>query len=103
MERVCLAFLRFSLSAWVGIEIFFVAVILNLRYSELFDRMSKFNHPKVLFPIYYAFEFALLGPALACAAVGLWHSRLRSPRRWAVLAFVVMASVLAVVDYSNVY
>ena len=71
MQRACLASLRFCLSAWVGIEVFFVAVILNLRSSELFYRMSKFNHPKVLFPLYYTFEFALLGSALACAAVGL--------------------------------
>ena len=103
MQRVCLAFLRFCLSAWVGTAIFFVMVVLELRHSRLFDDEVKFNHPKILFPLYYGFEFALLGPALVCASVGLGNARVPAGRRWATLAFVVVAAGVAVWDYVVVY
>jgi hypothetical protein len=103
MQRVCLAFLRFCLSAWVGIAIFFVMVILDLRHSELFDPVSKFNHPKVLFPLYYSVEFTLLGTALVCALAGSWSAAAGAVRRYAVLVLVGGAFGLALVDYTIVY
>ena len=103
MQRTCLALLRFALSAWVGIAIFFVTVILGLRQSELFDRMSKFNHPKVLFPLYYGFEFTLLGIALICAAAGLWSAAIGVARRYALLALVGASCAVALLDYTVVY
>jgi hypothetical protein len=103
MQRVCLALLRFCLSAWVGIAIFFVTVVIDLRHSDLFLDEVKLNHPKVLFPLYYAFEFALLGPALVCAAAGLRNARIPAARRWLVLALVGAATGIAVWDYTFVY
>jgi hypothetical protein len=103
MQRVCLAFLRFCLSAWVGIAIFFVMVVIDLRHSKLFDDEVKFNHPKILFPLYYGFEFALLGTALVCACAGLWNARISKVRRWAVLALLAAVCGVAVWDYAFVY
>jgi hypothetical protein len=103
MQRVCLAFLRFCLSAWVGIAIFFVMVILGLRHSDLFDRTSKFNHPKVLFPLYYGFEFSLLGTALICALAGSWKAAAGAVRRYVVLVLVGSGLGLALVDYTIIY
>jgi hypothetical protein len=103
MQRVCLAFLRLCLSAWVGIAVFFVMVIIDLRHSKLFDDEVKFNHPKILFPLYYAFEFSLIGTALACAAAGLWNTRIARPRRIATLILVATAVAIAVWDYAVVY
>jgi hypothetical protein len=103
MQRTCLALLRFALSAWVGIAIFFVTVILGLRQSELFDRLSKFNHPKVLFPLYYGFEFTLLGIALICAAAGLWTAAAGAARRYLLLALVGASFAVALLDYAVVY
>jgi len=103
MQRVCLAFLRFCLAAWVAIAIFFVMVIIELRHSKLFDDEVKFNHPKILFPLYYSFELALLGTALVCAGAGLGNARIARARRIATLAFVGAAVSLAVWDYAVVY
>ena len=104
MQRVCLAVLRFCLCAWVGIAIFFVMVVINLRQSELFaDEEVKDNHPKVLFPLYYGFEFSLLGTALVCATSGLGNARIARRRRYAALLIILAAVAVAGWDYENVY
>jgi len=104
MQRVCLAVLRFCLCAWVGIAIFFVTVVIDLRNSELFtDDDVKDNHPKVLFPLYYGFEFSLLGTALVCATSGLGSARVARPRRYATLLIILAAVGVASWDYANVY
>ncbi len=103
MQRVCLAFLRFCLSAWVGIAIFFVMVVIDLRHSKLFDDEVKFNHPKILFPLYYGFEFALLGTALVCAGAGLGNAKIARGRRLTVLALVAAAGGIVIWDYTFVY
>jgi hypothetical protein len=100
---MCLAVLRFALSAWVGISLFFVTVILSLRYSELFTDPVKFNHPKVLFPLYYGFEFALLGTAFLCAAAGVRPAAAGRIRRFVLLALVGVSCAIALVDYTVVY
>src|SRR5260370_9526344 len=103
MQRTCLATLRFALSAWVGIAVFFVTVLLGLRQSELFDRLSKFNHPKVLFPLYYGFEFALLGIAFVCPLAGLWKAAAGVTRRYVLPALVGASFAVALLDYTVVY
>ncbi|MGE5195359.1 MAG: hypothetical protein ACM3U2_22930 [Deltaproteobacteria bacterium] len=103
MQRVCLAFLRFCLSAWVGIAIFFVMVVIELRHSKLFDDEVKFNHPRILFPLYYGFEFALVGTALVCAWAGLGNARIARVRRFSTLALVGAAVGIAIWDYAVVY
>jgi hypothetical protein len=87
----------------VGIAIFFVTIVLSLRYSDLFTDPVKINHPKVLFPLYYGFEFTLLGIALICAAAGLWSAVFGVVRRFALLALVGAAFALALLDYTVVY
>jgi hypothetical protein len=103
MQQICLAILRFCLAAWVGIAVFFVMVVIDLRRSDLFLEQTKFDHPKVLFPLYYAFELATIGPALACAVAGLWNARVGRFRKYALLLLVVFAAALALWDYSMNY
>ncbi|HEY3967135.1 MAG TPA: hypothetical protein VGM05_21425 [Planctomycetaceae bacterium] len=103
MQRLLLSILRFCLSAWVGIAIFFVVLVIDLRQSELFTPETKFEHPKVLFPLYYAFEFVLLVPALACACAGLWNSNIGRGRRIAILQLLIVATALAAWDFGLIY
>ncbi len=104
MQRVILAVLRFCLCAWTGIAIFFVMVVIDLRQSNLFpDDAVKDNHPKVLFPLYYGFEFALLGTALVCATSSLGNSRIARRRRYVALLMILVALGVAGWDYATVY
>jgi hypothetical protein len=98
-----LAMLRFCLSAWVGIAVFFVMVVLDLRHSDLFNQAVKFNHPKVLFPLYYEFAFVLLGSAFVLAFAGLWSATTGRLLRCLRVAFVSAALGIALLDYSFVY
>jgi hypothetical protein len=103
MPRICLAFLRFCLSAWVGIAVFFVVVVINLRQSELFPAQVKFDHPRILFPLYYSFEFALLGTALLCALGCVAHSHFSRGRKATLLVLLTAAVALAVWDFARIY
>ncbi len=103
MQRVCLALIRFCLSAWVGIAIFFVVLVIELRQSELFPEPIKFNHPKVLFPLYYVFEFGLLGCALAAAAICAFCAKAAVGKQRALVAIVLAGLVLAGCDYGFIY
>lgn len=102
MSRVCLGLVRFSLCAWLGIATFFVVLVIELRQSELFAERAKFDHPRVLFPLYYGFEFALLGTALLAAAAYAWSAK-PARRKLALVAAVVAAVLLAVCDYGLIY
>jgi hypothetical protein len=95
--------MRFCLGAWVGIAVFFVMAVIDLRQSNLFAEETKFNHPKVLFPLYYGFELALLLPALLCAFAGLWNAKLGRARRFMLLLLVAVAVALALWDYGVIY
>lgn len=103
MPRVCLALVRFCLSAWVGIATFFVVLVIELRQSELFPETIKFNHPKVLFPLYYGFEFGLLGLALAAAAVCAWSVKVAVGKQRMLFAMVLAGILLAGCDYGFIY
>ena len=103
MQRFCLASLRFCLSAWLGIAIFFVMVAVGLHHSPHFDQPVKFNFPRVLFPLYYAWEFSLLGAGLLCACVGMGNAKLGKLRRGTILAALAAAVGLALFDYTTVY
>jgi hypothetical protein len=103
MHRVCLFLLRFCLSAWVGIAIFFVTLVIDLRQSELFSDETKFEHPKVLFPVYYRFEWALLIPSFVCACASMWNENIGRGRRIALLQFVIIATALAAWDFGLIY
>jgi len=45
----------------------FLAILLGLRGSPLFDAATKDQHPRVLFPRFYLVEFVCLGLATAGA------------------------------------
>ncbi len=103
MQRVCLATMRLCLSAWLGISVFFVMLTIGLHHSPHFPAPVKFDFPKVLFPLYYGFEFSLLGTAFGCACVGMWNGRVGKVRRLALLAFLFAGVGLALLDYLAVY
>ena len=103
MQRACLGLVRFCLSAWVGIATFFVVLVIELRQSELFPETIKFNHPRVMFPLYYGFEFGLLGTALICAAACAWSAKAGAGRRRTLFGLVFAAVLLAACDYAIVY
>jgi hypothetical protein len=103
MHRTCLMIMRFCLSAWAGIAIFFVVAVIELRQSNLFGEETKFNHPKVLFPLYYGFEFSLLGAAAICAMVLVGSRELGRRRKVTLLGLVLGACALAVWDYGPIY
>jgi hypothetical protein len=101
MHRLCLVCLRFCLSAWLGIAIFFVTVVHDLLDSVLTDRPGNFNHINRFLGPYFGFAFSLLGIALLCAVVGLWSAQIGLLRRCATLLFVLAAVALAAVDCAN--
>ncbi len=103
MSGLCLALMRFFLAAWAGIAVFFVAVVLRLRNSGLFTPEVMFNHPKVLFPLFYAFEFSLLGAALACGLAARRHPLARNRRFQLGLTCLAAALLVASADYLAVY
>lgn len=103
MQRLCLGIMRFCLAAWVGIAVFFVMAVIDLRQSNLFAEETKFNHPKVLFPLYYDCEIALLVPALVCAFAGVRNARIGRARKYMTLLLVAGAVALALWDYGMIY
>ena len=105
MQRICLAFLRFSLCTWVGVSTFFIVAVLKVVDSILYDMppWNKFSHPTFFLPPYYGFAFPLLGVALLCAFGALWNPRIGVSRRWATLLLVTAALGMVAVDYATIY
>lgn len=103
MMNVCWMLSRLCLAAWVGVAQFFFVLLVSLRGSELFTPETKLNHPKVLFPLFYRFEFWMLGLALGC---GLLAARGGLASRWRTglyLSLVALGLLLAIGDYSLIY
>lgn len=103
MSKLCLILMRFCLAAWVGIAAFFVVVVLRLRNSGLFEPDVMLNHPKVLFPLFYAFEFSLLGLALGCGLSARRHPAAKTGRYRFCLTLLATALVIGSVDYLAIY
>jgi hypothetical protein len=103
MRTCSLVLFRMCLAAWVGIACFFLATVIGLRRSELFTEEAMRDHPKVLFPLYYAFEFGLLGVALLCAVPARRDAAAGRPTfRWAAI-LAMGALLIAAADYVFVY
>lgn len=103
MSQFCWMISRMCLTAWVGIASFFVVVLIRLRGSPLFSDETKLSHPKVLFPIFYTFEFWLLGTAVAS---GLLACRFRRTRGGCFNRAVLLAGLgllLGTIDHLVVY
>jgi hypothetical protein len=103
MPKLCLILMRLSLAAWVGIATFFVVVVLRLRQSGLFEPDVMLNHPKVLFPLFYAFEFSMLGLALGCGLLAQRHPAARTVRCRFCLTLLAAALLVGSVDYLAIY
>ena len=104
MQRVCLGIMRFCLAAWVGIAVFFVMVVIDLRQSNLFAEETKFDHPKVLFPLYYGFELALLGAGPGVRGRRSVERAGRPSQEVSrCMLLVIVAVALAVWDYGKIY
>ena len=103
MSKLCLMLFRLCLAAWFGVAVFFVSVVLELRNSTLFDAAVKLNHPKVLFPLYYGFEFGLLGTAFACGLAARAARTTPEAVRSAALGLLAAALLVATTDYLVIY
>jgi hypothetical protein len=105
MPRLCLMLCRLSLAAWFGAGCLFMAVVLGLRNSPLFGDEVRFNHPRVLFPLYYSLEFPLLIVATIASWVVVTTVAKTSSRR-SLIAVAILSSLafgLALVDFAVVY
>jgi hypothetical protein len=69
----------------------------------LFDPDVMRNHPKVLFPLFYGFEFSLLGTALASGLAARGRSVAGNTRYRLGLSLLALALVIATVDYFAIY
>jgi hypothetical protein len=103
MQRIAWFISQFCVTAWVGIGSFFVAVVISLRGSPLFSDDIKLNHPRVLFPLFYGFEFGLLGTA-ALAAFAAWQlAPVKNRRATLVACLLGLALAIAAVDWYAIY
>lgn len=105
MPRVCLMLCRLCLAAWCGAATLFVTIVLGLRNSPLFADEVRFNHPRVLFPLYYSMELPLLAVAtLAVWAIVKTAGVGRHCRGFLMLAMLSSAAMTtALVDFVAVY
>lgn len=103
MRSFCLLISRFCLAAWVGTATFFVFVVIGLRRPDLFTSEIMLNHPRILFPLFYGFEFSLLGTAFVCGLLSWGHSATSSRAYRAHLGLVALGLLIAAGDYLAVY
>ena len=80
LRALGLVALRLGTTAWLGAGVMFLAILLGLRGSPLFDVATKDQHPRVLFPRYYLVEFVCLGLALAGALASAGRIKSNAPR-----------------------
>ena len=105
MSRLCLMLCRVCLAAWFGAGVMFLGTVLGLRNSALFSDEVRFNHPRVLFPLYYSLEL----PLLTAAAVAAWltvNSITTAAGRRSLVAVAVFSTVAlagALIDYVAIY
>ena len=110
IRSAALLLLRLGTTSWVGAGVMFLAILLGLRGSPLFDAATKDQHPRVLFPRYYTLEFICLGTGLAGALLSGGSSPSPSPppspprRRLAGPAlWLGLAMAAALMDYFVLY
>jgi hypothetical protein len=105
MSRLCLMLCRLCLAAWFGAGVMFLGIVLGLRNSPLFSDEVRFNHPRVLFPLYYSLEFLLLIVATVAAWLMVKTNTAATRRRSlaAVAVFSTVALAGALTDYFAVY
>lgn len=94
---------RLCLTAWFGASLFFVSIVVGLRGSPLFTDETKLRHPRVLFPLFYSFEFWLLGIALVAGIASIRHPAARCKAHRVYLVLIGLALLVAVGDFFAVY
>jgi hypothetical protein len=102
MHRFCLAILRFSISAWFGVALFFNLVVLDALDSVLTERLVAFNHPGAYLRAYDGLALGLLGAALISACAGLWNAHDALLRKCAIATIVFAAFAIAFVNWVTV-
>jgi hypothetical protein len=103
IPRVFLTILRFSLSAWLGMALYFNLVVLDLLDTAVTERYTKYNDPMVFLPAYHGLALVLLGAALTGALAGFRNPRIGPVRKWVTFLFVLAAFAVALIDYTFVY
>ncbi len=103
MNRVVLLLVRWTLSAWVGAAVLFVAVGVREVTSPEFTSEIKDRLVLLRFPLFYATGFALVGSAW----VGLgWLAATSRDRRWIWVCGLVMVTLALggmLADYLLIY
>lgn len=94
---------RFCLAAWFGAATFFVLTIMDLRGSPLFDDVTKLNHPRVLFPLFYGCEFGFLGLGAVCSFGAMRNPAARRGASCAAFMLTLLAMCLAIGDFLWIY
>jgi len=102
-SRALLALSRLCLTAWFGAALFFVSIVVGLRGSPLFSDATKLRHPRVLFPMFYSFEFWLLGTALVAGILAIRHPLARRRTHRVYLTLIGLALLVAAGDFFAVY
>lgn len=104
MASFCVAITRMTLGFWVGGAILFVLTSVAEQKHPQFDSLIRDQLATIRFPYYYVFGCCCLGTAVAGSAVAAVLNRgcLRK-RMFAALVFVSLSSVVAAVDYTQVY
>jgi hypothetical protein len=105
MPRLCSMLCRLSLAAWFGAGVLFLMIVLGLRNSDLFSDEARFNHPRVLFPLYYQLELPLLVVGMIAGWMGIRSAgKTRDRHSWiGVACLATMALALATFDFAAVY
>jgi len=103
VARALLTLSRLCVTAWFGASLFFVSIVIGLRGSPLFSDETKLRHPRVLFPLFYSFEFWLLGFALVAGIAALAHPAARRKAHRVYLTLIGLALLVALGDFFGVY
>lgn len=103
VARALLTCSRLCVTAWFGASLFFVSIVIELRGSPLFSDETKLRHPRVLFPLFYSFEFWLLGIALVAGIAALAHPAARRRAHRVYLILIGLALLVALSDFFGIY
>jgi hypothetical protein len=101
--RTLLTLSRLCVTAWFGASLFFVSIVIGLRGSPLFTDETKLRHPRVLFPLFYSFEFWLLGIGLVGGVAAFGHPATRQKAHRVYLGLIALALLVSIGDFFGIY
>jgi hypothetical protein len=103
LTRAFFTLSRLCITAWFGVSLFFVSIVIGLRGSPLFSDETKLRHPKVLFPLFYSFEFWLLGMAFVAGLMAYLRTASKLNAERVYLGLIGLALLVAAGDFFSVY